>query len=326
MSEWSFLGNAVAQQQSMLNQYHAFGLNYLNRKLENADNMRMWERMNQYNTPAAQLSRLIAAGANPTAAMSAILGGSVGQQTANSPAETGSYTPTDMSHVVSDGVALQQSYDAHELSVAESQLKRAQAMEISSNISRENAYHPYKLQSFMADAARKFFDNNIAFETYGDTLFLLRNQASKAYYDGLNSALDAWVRGYMPYGFSDDDLKDIRQAAKDGHPTAVDSRTYANEFLNSINQAHNAIQSAADEYDLGKFELDYMRRVFQDMVAHDQEQFRQDLLALKSHSSVFAAMSENMWLQFVDYFISKLGGFAQQAGSAYAGFRGFRHR
>lgn len=115
MSEWSFLGNAIGQAQGVLNQYHAFGLNYLNRKLENADNMKMWERMNQYNTPAAQLSRLIAAGANPTAAMSAILGGSVGQQTANSPAETGSYTPTDMSHVVSDGVALQQSMDNHEL-------------------------------------------------------------------------------------------------------------------------------------------------------------------------------------------------------------------
>lgn len=50
------------------------GLNFLGQHMQNSWNERMWNEMNEYNTPEAQIQRFLDAGVNPAAAVASVTG------------------------------------------------------------------------------------------------------------------------------------------------------------------------------------------------------------------------------------------------------------
>lgn len=104
----------IGSAMSHASQFGTAAINMQQQDRQNAFNYRMWERNNQYNDPSAQLARLLAAGVPYNTAIQAIAGGTVGQQTSDSPAQSAPYTPMQPISL-QDSMAVQSSMDNHDL-------------------------------------------------------------------------------------------------------------------------------------------------------------------------------------------------------------------
>lgn len=81
-----------------------------------------------------------------------------------------------------------------------------------------------------------------------------------------------------------------------------------------------------DQWKLDEYDRRYMDRCFQAICENDKESFDFNVKKLRSQSAVLKVLSENEWMQFVDYLTDKLMGLAQSGVGVYAGLRAARRK
>ena len=76
-----------------------------------------------------------------------------------------------------------------------------------------------------------------------------------------------------------------------------------------------------NEWKLTDYDKRYMDRCFESICENDKESFDFNVKKLRSQSAVLKALSENEWMQFLDYLTDKLMGLAQSGAGIYATVR-----
>lgn len=90
------------------------------------------DKQNQYNSPSAQLARLLHAGVPYNTAMQALVGSAVGNQTQPMAGQAAPYTPVSPPSL-QDSMALQATQDQHDISQSQVRLNDAQAYSLDPN-------------------------------------------------------------------------------------------------------------------------------------------------------------------------------------------------
>lgn len=122
-------GTLIGYGLNQMNTVYGGLFNFAQQLYQNDYNYKMWQRNNQYNSPSAQLARLLVAGVPYNTAIQSIAGGAVGQQTSNSPAESAPYTPMQPPSL-QDSMAVQSAMDNHDLVQSQAAKNYAEAHDI----------------------------------------------------------------------------------------------------------------------------------------------------------------------------------------------------
>lgn len=85
------------------------GLNFLGQHMQNSWNERMWNEMNEYNTPEAQIQRFLEAGINPAAAVASVTG--TPNMTTQAQSGSGPQVAGDIGSMMSEATSNLQSND-----------------------------------------------------------------------------------------------------------------------------------------------------------------------------------------------------------------------
>lgn len=276
------------------------------------------DKQNQYNSPSAQLARLLHAGVPYNTAMQALVGSAVGNQTQPMAGQAAPYTPASPPSL-QDSMALQAVSDQHDLTQSEVEKNRAEANNMS-------------VQSDLMNQQIKDMVDRFALyqEKHGVELNILQYGESKAYYDALSVALDVWSRGLYPIDV-DTALSILTQnseeVGEDGKKTSNyiaysfggdAAKKFANEFVNNLNKDKSQITSFMKKYGLESVDYDYMLRIYESMVKHDLESMQHDLDLWASQSKVLKRLSESEGLQIMKEFLSTFSSAAAQSAMAGA--------
>ena len=122
---------------------------------------------------------------------------------------------------------------------------------------------------------------------------------------GLAAAIGNWLNGAVPRDADD--------------PNSQNG--FADVYRSMKSQIDDFRDNLRNEWKLTDYDRRYMDRCFEAIVDNDKESFDFNVKKLRSQSAVLKALSENEWMQFVDYLTDKLMGIAQQGAGIYASVR-----
>lgn len=236
-----------------------------------------------YTDPSAVMARYRRAGLNPDL----LLGQGVSMSSGSAP----------MGALGSSGSP---DFDGHLAAVSAASLTQAQA----DNVKADTELKEIEAKDKAEDVSRKQWQNESDREWYALDKFY---QSAGQYYDSLKKAVDVWMRGYDP------------SHHKNGGDDAPER--FTKEYSVMKTHLDSALNDVRNRYSLTDYDVKYLNQCFQSMVSRDKEQFDHDIDELRKHSSVLKSLSDNEFLQFVDYFLSKFSTALQQGSSAYRNFR-----
>ena len=122
---------------------------------------------------------------------------------------------------------------------------------------------------------------------------------------GLAAAIGNWLNGAVPRDADD--------------PNSQNG--FSDVYRSMKSQIDSFRDNLKNEWKLTDYDRRYMDRCFESIVENDKESFDFNVKKLRSQSAVLKALSENEWMQFVDYLTDKLMGIAQQGAGIYATVR-----
>ncbi len=122
---------------------------------------------------------------------------------------------------------------------------------------------------------------------------------------GLAAAIGNWLNGAVPRDADD--------------PNSQNG--FADVYRSMKSQIDDFRDNLRNEWKLSDYDRRYMDRCFESICESDKESFDFNVNKLRSQSAVLKALSENEWMQFVDYLTDKLMGLAQSGAGIYATVR-----
>lgn len=140
---------------------------------------------------------------------------------------------------------------------------------------------------------------------YKDTVtrYFDEQRTASEYQHGLSAAIDNFTRGFKP---------DI-QKGDNGDLYFDDSRFQREWYLNQDSFGRNR-QDVIDRYKLDEYDRKYLDQVFSAMVTHDRQAYETATQELRAKSAPLKALSENEWMQFLNFLFDKFSQPALQLG------------
>ncbi|MBQ5976427.1 MAG: hypothetical protein IJL48_12055 [Bacteroidales bacterium] len=122
---------------------------------------------------------------------------------------------------------------------------------------------------------------------------------------GLAAAIGNWLNGAVPRDADD--------------PQSHNG--FADIYRSMKSEIDDFRDNLRNEWKLTDYDKRYMDRCFESICENDKESFDFNVKKLRSQSAVLKALSENEWMQFLDYLTDKLMGLAQSGAGIYATVR-----
>lgn len=235
-----------------------------------AYNTLMFNQANAYNSPAAQMERFRSAGLNP----SLIYG-----------KDSASVAPPSVAAGTASGASVS---SPSLLESAQIGLLNAQKENIVADTVKKEA------ETHLTES-EKTFQENVETYFYNSQAMLIQQQTATEYQRGLQIAIDNFANGYRPPLYKDSEGNNI-----------FDDKDYSREYFTNQKAFIANRRDVLNTYHLNSQDVKYIDSVFSAMVTHDKQAFDTATDELKAKSAPLKAMSENEWMQFLNYLFDKL--------------------